>query len=144
MTIWWKKKKKLKRPIQNKSKYLQHAITQNSQCFVYFLSKRTATRASVHYIYYSFRSHKSNGRNALRGIARASQQANEGRAGQYNSLTSRSSGLASFMTPVRWSTTNLSVSCMPYLTGEPSGSWPLSVKTLEPTGVASYSVNPMG
>lgn len=59
-------------------------------------------------------------------------------------LTSRSSGFARVMTPVRGLTTKWSVSCMPYFTGDPSGSWPFRTNTSFPTLVDSESGKPVG
>lgn len=59
-------------------------------------------------------------------------------------LTSRSRGFANVITPVRGFTTKWSVSCIPYFTGDPSGSWPLRTNTSVPTFVDSESVRPAG
>lgn len=48
------------------------------------------------------------------------------------------------MTPVRGLTTKWSVSCMPYFTGDPSGSWPFRTNTSVPTLVDSESGKPVG
>ena len=48
------------------------------------------------------------------------------------------------ITPVRGFTTKWSVSCIPYFTGDPSGSWPLRTNTSVPTFVDSESVRPAG
>lgn len=48
------------------------------------------------------------------------------------------------MTPVRGLTTKWSVSCMPYFTGDPSGSWPFRTNTSVPTLVDSESGRPVG
>lgn len=48
------------------------------------------------------------------------------------------------MTPVRGLTTKWSVSCMPYFTGDPSGSWPFRTNTSVPTLVDSESGKPAG
>lgn len=59
-------------------------------------------------------------------------------------FTSRLSGFARVMTPVRGLTTKWSVSCMPYFTGDPSGSWPFRTNTSVPTLVDSESGKPVG
>lgn len=59
-------------------------------------------------------------------------------------FTSRLSGFARVMTPVRGLTTKWSVSCMPYFTGDPSGSWPFRTNTSVPTLVDSESGRPVG
>lgn len=59
-------------------------------------------------------------------------------------LTSRLSGFARVMTPVRGLTTKQSVSCMPYFTGDPSRSWPFRTNISDPTLVDSKSGKPVG
>lgn len=54
------------------------------------------------------------------------------------------SGFARVMTPVRGLTTKWSVSCMPYFTGDPSGSCPFRTNTSVPTLVDSESGKPVG